>query len=126
MKWKLINNLNAIRGPGFSDIPWSCQPYSYLLLRSFSTVKYDVQKSSLLLINLDVPQNSILSPLLFLIFINDLGYISDLNCKIFVDVITLFELEINVSSLISKFKNELEPLFEWCNYNKSDISWSQT
>ena len=44
----------------------------------------------------------------------------------FADDTTLFESEANFNSLIFKFKKQLEPLFEWYNYNKLDINWSKT
>ena len=44
----------------------------------------------------------------------------------FADDTTLFESEANVNSLMSKFKKQLEPLFEWCNHNKLDINWFKT
>ncbi len=92
----------------------------------FQTVKYENKKSTLLSINLGVPQGSILGPLFFLIFIIYLGFIVDLNCKMFADDTTLYESDSNTNTLISKFKKKLEPLFDWCKYNKLDINWSKT
>ena len=60
--------------------------------------------------------------LFFLIFINDLGFILDLNCKMFADDTILYESDSNTNTLISKHKNKLEPLFDWCKYNKLDIN----
>ena len=61
-----------------------------------------------------------------LIFINDLGFIVDFNCKMFADGTTLYESDSNKNTLINKFKNKLETLFDWCKYNKFDIYLSQT
>ena len=84
----------------------------------FQTVKYENQKFTLLSINLGVPQGSILGPLFYLIFLNDLVFLVDLNCNMFADDTTLSESDSNTSNLISKFKKKLEPLFDWCKYNK--------
>ena len=44
----------------------------------------------------------------------------------FADDTTLYESDSNTNTLKSKFKNKLEPLFDWCKYNKLDINWSKT
>ena len=44
----------------------------------------------------------------------------------FADDTTLSESDSNRRKLISKFKKKLEPLFDWCKYNKQDINWSKT
>ena len=44
----------------------------------------------------------------------------------FADDTTLLESDSNTNTLIGKFKNKLEPLFDWCKYNKLDINWSKT
>ena len=77
-------------------------------------------------INQGVPQGSILGPLFFLIFINDVCFIVNLSCKMFADDTTIYESDSNTNTLISKFKNKLEPLFDCCKYNKLDINWSRT
>ena len=63
---------------------------SYLNNRS-QFVYLDDIKSSLLNISVGVPQGSILGPILFLLYINDVQYVSQLICPtIFADDTTLF------------------------------------
>ena len=98
---------------------------NYFSQRS-QTVKFNNSNSSFESINLGVPQGSVLGPLFFLLFINDLAYIIELICKMFADDTTLYESDQNIEVLISKFKKKLEPFIDWCNYNKLDINWSKT
>ena len=70
---------------------------------------------------------SVLGPLLFLIFINDFPlYLSKINSTLFADDTTLlFDCE-SMDSGISKFKNGIKHLNEWCKHNKLYINWSKT
>ena len=72
--------------------------------------------------NCGVPQGSVLGPLFFLLFINDLPFIIELICKMFADDTTLYESDIDLDTLISSFKKKLEPFIEWCKFNKLDIN----
>ena len=73
-------------------------------------------------IKLGVPQGSVLGPLFFLIFINDLAYEMKTECKMFADYTTLYD---DINSLISKFKKDSESLIAWCRFNKVDLNWSK-
>ena len=74
-----------------------------------------------------MPQGSVLGPLLFLIFINDMPYLlSKLNCKLFADDTTLCDSHEKLDSLIRLFIRELENLCLWCNNNRLDINCSKT
>ena len=77
-------------------------------------VKLNNKLSSTLPIKLGVPQGSILGPLFFLLFINDLPFLIDLTCKLFADDTTLYCYGQNPSVLISNFKKKIEVLIEWC------------
>lgn len=88
-------------------------------------VKHNKRISTMEQINLGVPQGSVLGPLFFLIFINDLAFILDLNCKMFADDTTLYLSGSDLNSLIIKFKVFLDQMFEWCKFNKLDINWSK-
>ena len=90
------------------------------------TVKFNNKNSTFQSINLGVPQGSVLGPLFFLIFINDLAFILDLMCKMFADDTTLYDKNSDLDSLIRKFKHDLDPLINWCKYNKLDLNWSKT
>jgi len=69
---------------------------------------------------------SVLGPLFFLIFINDLPFIMELLAKLFADDTTFYKAGKNIDQLISSFLKDLEPLLMWCKMNKLDINFKKT
>ena len=90
-------------------------------------VKYENSKSSILPINLSVPQGSVLGPLFFLLFINDLPFfLKSVTCKMFADDTTIYKSMNDLLELISFFRLVIKDLITWCNFNRVDINWSKT
>ena len=90
-------------------------------------VKMGKYCSKFLRILLGVPQGSVLGPLFFLIFINDLIFCFDeIKCKLFADDTTLLYEGEDLSKMITSFKCQLKPLFDWCDMNRLEINWSKT
>ena len=105
----------GIRGPAHSLIE------NYLYRRQqFVTIKN--ASSSYKAINIGVPQGSILGPLLFLIYINDLPNALHTIPRLFADDTCLFLNDSSFTSLENICAIEMSRLKDWCNANKIQIN----
>ena len=84
-------------------------------------VKIDNFSSSHQNINLGVPQGSVLGPLLFLIYINDLvNAVPDFNCILFADDTNIFSTNFTI------LKEKLFKIEHWCLANRLILNCKKT
>ena len=99
---------------------------SYLSNRT-QYVSYDGHTSVSKNIKCGVPQGSILGPLLFLIYINDLSKISHhLYMIMFADDTNVFLSGQNLAELESVMNSELKCMYEWLCANKLSLNINKT
>ena len=99
---------------------------SYLQGRT-QTTKYGNQKSQTLPITTGLPQGSVLGPILFNIYINDLINVSEtLNTTCFCDDSLLFASSENLESLVLLFNEELHKIYKWTIANKLVLNTDKT
>ena len=99
---------------------------SYLTNRS-QYASYNSSNSTSMKINCGVPQCSILGPLLFLIYINDLASVSNiLTSLLFADDTTLTYSGKNLSDIIATFNLELNIIVHWLNANRLSLNLDKT
>ena len=104
---------------------------SYLSNRTqYLKYKYNFneqESTNLLQIKCGVPQDSILGPLLFLIYVKDLSLVSKLLSPImFADDTNLFYSHNNIKILFKNANDKLEKLSQWFKANKVSLNEGKT
>ena len=91
----------------------------------FQAVKIDNISSAKT--QLGVGQGSVLGPLLFIIFINDLPYyLNEFVTKLFEDDTTVISTGENAEMVISNVRKSILKINEWCKHNKMHVNWTKT
>ena len=86
-------------------------------------VYYDSIESELLPIECGVPQGSILGPLLFFIYVNDISYSSNaLQYILFADDANVFCSNSDLNTLLRTINTELPKLSKWFKSNKLSLN----
>ena len=107
-----------------SNISWI---RSYLSNRKQFIQISPTEKTDFQTVKCGVPQGSILGPLLFLIYVNDLQQSSKLlNPIMFADDTNLFYSHENIFQLFSKVNFELSEINQWFNANKLSLNVTKT
>ena len=100
--------------------------YDYLKNRT-QLVSYHNIQSNYADISCGVPQRSILGPLLFLIYINDMAFVStQLFSVLFADDTNMFSTDNDLEALIINVNTELEKIVKWLNANKLSLNIDKT
>ena len=101
--------------------------FSSYLTKRYQFVNYNNTSSDVKQITCGVPQGSILGPLLFLLYINDIASVSRvLFSVLFADDTTLFCRSNNLHELSTVINNELGNIIKWLNANRLSLNIDKT
>ena len=90
-------------------------------------VHFKSSDSSINIIECGVPQGSVLGPLLFIIYINDLEYcLKQVNSILFADDTTVYHSGDNINIVKAELDSDLEMLSDWFKANKLSLNISKS
>ena len=99
---------------------------SFLDVQLQMYVKYG-SKSQTRFVEYSVPQGSVLGPLIFIIFTNDLAFsLKKCNSVLFADDTRVYTSGNNIRVLKDSIKHDLEVLVDWFRANKLSLNLSKT
>jgi len=99
---------------------------SYLSNRT-QYVKINKTKSIIQEINCGVPQGSVLGPLLFIIYTNDIpNQLQFTRTILFADDTTIYCSNTNLNNLYQDINHDLDVLYDWFKANKLSLNISKT
>ena len=98
---------------------------SYLSNRFQYTVVNNT-KSKMCSVTCGVPQGSTLSPLLFLIYVNDMPKASEFNTKLFADDTILTLSDVCEKKLNKQINSEIDKIDQWMKLNNLSLNFTKT
>ena len=122
-----INHETLLHKLNFYGIRGLCNAWfkNYLSDRK-QYLEYHNTKSNLEDITCGVPQGSILGPIFFLLYINDIKNCTTSNLVSFADDTTIYYSSPNQNELFQKVNEELIELYDWLCVNKLSLNISKT
>ena len=100
----------------------ACHWFKSYLQNRVQYVSYNTKDSDVMKITCGVPQGSILGPLLFILYINDIVKVSTvLNPVLFADDTSLFHAHTDFDTLIEEINEELQKITAWFHTNKLSL-----
>ena len=118
----LIRKLEAY---GIRGIP--LQLFKSYLSERYQAVRVNGAISSFKMVSSGVPQGSVLGPILYMIYVNDLPYVTDLfSVCLFADDTTLIFESFNNSELSNKCNAGVALFNNWCCANRLSINFKKT
>ena len=101
--------------------------FSSYMSKRHQSVMYNNFETDYKEIKCGVPQGSVLGPLLFLIYINDLPSVSKLFMPIlFADDTNLFCTGKNLGDIVNEINVEIEKIYSWVKANKLSLNVEKT